>query len=98
MLAVAIIVFREVLEAALIVSIVMAASLGIAKRNLSISGGVAGGVLGAGLVAMFSLHFGGVLRRRARNTQRRHPVIRRCHAGLAQPLDGTTRSRDGAAR
>jgi high-affinity iron transporter len=54
MLAVAIIVFREVLEAALIISIVMAASVGIAKRNLSISGGVAGGVLGAGLVAMFA--------------------------------------------
>jgi high-affinity iron transporter len=54
MLAVAIVVFREVLEAALVVSIVMAASLGIAKRNLWISGGVAGGVLGAGLVAMFA--------------------------------------------
>ena len=54
MLAVAIIVFREVLEAALIVSIVMAASLGIAQRNLWISGGVAGGVLGAGLLAMFA--------------------------------------------
>jgi high-affinity iron transporter len=32
----------------------MAASLGIAKRNLWISGGVAGGVLGAGLVATFA--------------------------------------------
>jgi high-affinity iron transporter len=54
MLAVAIIVFREVLEAALIVSIVMAASLGIAMRNQWIGAGVAGGVLGAGLVAMFA--------------------------------------------
>ena len=54
MLAVAIIVFREVLEAALIVSIVMAASLGIAMRNQWIGAGVAGGVLGASLVAMFA--------------------------------------------
>ena len=54
MLAIAIIVFREVPEAALIVSIVMAASLGIAGRNLWIGAGVAGGVLGAGLVAMFA--------------------------------------------
>ena len=54
MLAVAIIVFREVLEAALIVSIVMAASLGIAGRNAWIGAGVAGGVLGAGLVAVFA--------------------------------------------
>lgn len=54
MLAVAIIVFREVLEAALIVSIVMAASLGIAGRNLWIGAGIAGGVLGASLVAIFA--------------------------------------------
>ncbi len=54
MLAIAIIVFREVLEAALIVSIVMAASLGIAGRNLWVGGGIAGGVLGASLVAMFA--------------------------------------------
>ena len=54
MLAVAIIVFREVMEAALIVGIVMAASLGIAGRSLWTRAGVAGGVLGAGLVAMFA--------------------------------------------
>jgi high-affinity iron transporter len=54
MLAVAIIVFREVLEAALIVSIVMAASLGISGRNSCIGAGVAGGVLAAGVVAVFA--------------------------------------------
>jgi high-affinity iron transporter len=51
MLATAIIVFREVLEAALIVGIVMAASRGIARRGLWIGTGVAAGVLGAGAFA-----------------------------------------------
>ncbi len=54
MLAVAVIVFREVLEAALIVSIVMAASVGVAGRTLWVAGGIGAGVLGAGLVAMFA--------------------------------------------
>src|SRR6516164_618524 len=54
MLAVAIIVFREVLEAALIVSIVMAASVGVAGRTRWVAGGVGTGVLGAGLVALFA--------------------------------------------
>lgn len=54
MLATAIIVFREALEAALIISIVMAASKGLAQRNLWISGGVAGGIAGALLIAAFT--------------------------------------------
>ncbi|HTV45066.1 MAG TPA: FTR1 family protein [Stellaceae bacterium] len=51
MLATAIIVFREVLEAALVVGIVLAASRGVPGRNLWVTAGIAGGVLGAGLVA-----------------------------------------------
>jgi high-affinity iron transporter len=47
MLATAIIVFREVLEAALIVGIVMAASRGAAQRGLWVGGGIVCGVLGA---------------------------------------------------
>lgn len=54
MLATALIVFREVLEAALIISIVMAAAKGVAKRNLWIAGGVAAGLAGAGLIASFA--------------------------------------------
>jgi high-affinity iron transporter len=54
MLGAAIIVFRVVLEAALIVGIVMAASHGLIGRALWISGGVAAGVVGAGLVAAFA--------------------------------------------
>ena len=51
MLATAIIVFREVLEAALIVGIVLAASRGIAHRGAWVAGGIAAGVIGAMLVA-----------------------------------------------
>lgn len=54
MLATAIIVFREVLEAALIVGIVMAASRGVPGRTGWIFGGIGGGVLGAVLVASFA--------------------------------------------
>ncbi|HXC30704.1 MAG TPA: FTR1 family protein [Stellaceae bacterium] len=54
MLPTAIIVFREVLEAALIIGIVMAASRGALGRGLWVSGGIAAGVLGACLVALFA--------------------------------------------
>jgi len=54
MLPTAIIVFREVLEAALIVGIVMAASRGAFGRGLWVSGGIAAGVLGACGVAAFA--------------------------------------------
>ena len=54
MLGAAIIGFREVLEAALIVGIVLAASAGAARRGFWISTGLAGGVVGAGLVALFA--------------------------------------------
>lgn len=51
MLATAIIVFREVLEASLVVGIVLAASRGVSRRGVWVSGGVAAGVFGAALVA-----------------------------------------------
>ncbi len=51
MLATAIIVFREVLEAALVVGIVLAASRGVPRRAVWVGGGVAAGVLGAAVVA-----------------------------------------------
>jgi high-affinity iron transporter len=54
MLGAAIIVFREVLEASLIVGIVLAASTGAPRRGFWISTGLAGGVVGAGLVALFA--------------------------------------------
>jgi high-affinity iron transporter len=51
MLATAIIVFREVLEAALIIGIVMAASRGAPGRERWVAGGIAAGILGALVVA-----------------------------------------------
>jgi high-affinity iron transporter len=54
MLAVAVIVFREVLEAALIVIIVMAASVGVTGRTVWVAFGIGAGVFGAGLLATFA--------------------------------------------
>ena len=54
MLAVAVIVFREVVEAALIVGVVLAASRGVRGRTIWVSGGIAAGVLGSMLVAGFT--------------------------------------------
>jgi high-affinity iron transporter len=52
MLATAIIVFREVLEASLVVGIVLAASRGVPHRGVWVSSGIMAGVLGATLVAV----------------------------------------------
>ena len=52
MLATAIIVFREVLEASLVVGIVLAACRGVPRRGIWVTGGIAVGVLGASLVAV----------------------------------------------
>jgi high-affinity iron transporter len=53
-LAALLIVFREVFEAGLIVGIVMAVTAGVARRGYWIAGGVAAGVLGACVVALFT--------------------------------------------
>lgn len=54
MLATAVILFREVLEAALIIAIVLGASRGLAGRGRWVAGGVALGLLGAALVALLA--------------------------------------------
>lgn len=54
MLATAIIVFREVLEAALVISIVLAAAKGVAGRGRWVSLGVLLGIAGACVVATFA--------------------------------------------
>lgn len=51
MWAVALLVFREVLEAALIVGVVAAATRGVPRRGAFVGGGIALGVIGALLVA-----------------------------------------------
>src|ERR1700749_2254485 len=54
MLSSLIIVFREVIEAGLIVGIVLAATKGVSGRGAWVAGGIAAGVLGACLVAAFA--------------------------------------------
>lgn len=54
MLATLLIVFREVIEAGLVVGIVMAATKHVAGRGLWVSYGILGGILGACLVAAFA--------------------------------------------
>jgi high-affinity iron transporter len=54
MFAALIIVFREMIEAGLIVGIVLAASRGVRGRGRMVGGGIAGGVLGACLLALFA--------------------------------------------
>lgn len=54
MLGALIIVFREVIEAGLIVGIVMAATRGVVGRGRWITIGIGSGVLGAAIVAMFA--------------------------------------------
>jgi high-affinity iron transporter len=53
-LATTVIVFREVVEAALIIGIVMAASKGLVGRGRWVGYGIAGGLAGALLVAVFA--------------------------------------------
>jgi len=61
MLASMLIVFREVLEAGLIVGIVLAASEGVAGRGFWVAAGIGAGVLGASTVAAFASAIAGAL-------------------------------------
>ncbi|MEZ0215296.1 MAG: FTR1 family protein [Xanthobacteraceae bacterium] len=54
MLAAMLIVFREVLEAGLIIGIVLAATRGVPGRGWHVAAGIAAGTAGAGLAAMFA--------------------------------------------
>ncbi len=54
MLATLLIVFREVLEAGLIVGIVLAATRGLPHRGFWVAAGIAGGIAGACIVAAFA--------------------------------------------
>ena len=51
MLGIALLVFREVLEAALIVTVVAAATRGVPRRSVFVGGGIALGIVGAIVVA-----------------------------------------------
>src|SRR5947208_3652586 len=58
MLASLVIVFREVIEAGLIVGIVLAATQGVPRRGFWVGYGIAGGVFGACIVAAFADQLG----------------------------------------
>lgn len=59
MLGATVIVFREVLEAALIISILLAATRGLAGRSRWIGGGISLGIVGAIIVAVFASSIAG---------------------------------------
>ncbi len=54
MLGALVIVFREVIEAGLIVGIVLAVTRGVPQRGSWIAGGVLAGIAGAGVIALFA--------------------------------------------
>jgi len=54
MLSSALIIFREVLEAALIIGIVLSATRGVTGRRRMVAGGIGAGLLGACLIALFA--------------------------------------------
>jgi high-affinity iron transporter len=54
MLSAAIVTFREVIEAALIIGLVLTATRGIVGRGAYVAAGVAAGILGAGVLALFA--------------------------------------------
>jgi high-affinity iron transporter len=54
MLGALVIVFREVIEAGLIIGIVLAATRGVAGRGRWVTAGVFAGIAGAGIVALFA--------------------------------------------
>ena len=54
MLASALVIFREVLEAALIIGIIMAATHDVPRRNFWVIAGIAGGLAGSIVVAGFT--------------------------------------------
>ena len=62
MLATLIIVFREMIEAGLIVGIVLAATQGVPQRGRWVASGIAGGVAGACLVALFASAIAGLFK------------------------------------
>lgn len=54
MLGTALVVFREVVEAALVIGIACAATRGVPARGLWVTAGICAGVVGAGVVALFA--------------------------------------------
>ena len=91
MFAAALVVFREVLEAALIVGIIMSATRGVPYRGRYISLGILGGTVGAVLVAVFTNSIAGLFEGIGQgNRQRCNPIHRRSVDWLACRVDEQT--------
>ena len=71
MFATALIVFREVLEAALIIGIVMAACRGVPRRSAMVVGGIGAGLVGAVFVAAAA----GKITEAASGVRRQHKIL-----------------------
>ncbi len=92
-----IIVFREVIEAGLIVGIVLAATTGVPHRGCGWRWAWAAGVLGACLVAAFAGELASLFQGSGQELfNAADPAARGVHAHLAQCLDGQPWPRDGA--
>ena len=91
-----IIVFREAMEAGLIVGIVLAATEGVAGRGRWIAGGIAAGVAGASLVAVFAAALSDAFEGAGQEV---FTAAILCfavrHAELAHPVDVAPRPRHG---
>ena len=67
MLAALVIVFREIIEAGLVVGIVLAATRGVPRRGLWVGYGILGGIAGACLVATFASSISAAMQGEGRN-------------------------------
>ena len=95
MIGALIIVFREVIEAGIVVGIVLAVTHGIPRRKLRIAIGVAAGVSGAFLVAIFAEALANALQGIGQEIFNGSILRSPCDADLAQCLDGEPRPADG---
>ena len=97
MLGALIIVFREVIEAGLIVGIVLAATAGVPRRGRVRHAGRARGCSGACLVAAFAGELAGLFQGSGQELFNASILLLAvAHAHLAQCLDGQPWPRNGA--
>ncbi len=92
MIGTLVIVFREVLEAALVISIVLAATRGVAGRGWWVGGGVLAGLLGSAVVAGFAQAIADAaagMGQEVFNGQRAASRRCRCWAGTTSGWGGT---------
>jgi high-affinity iron transporter len=91
-----VIVFREVIEAGLIIGVVLAATRGVSGRGQWVAGGVVAGTLGAGIVALFAEAIANAFEGSGQELFNASVLgRRRVDAHVARGMDGAPRPRDG---